>query len=406
MAACAISNTTSSGWCAKRWPSARCCCGSRRTSSGRCASCCRTMPGLRPAWLLRLGPVPLRPSRRRARSCRRRATLDLAHRPGRPAAQAAIPHGFEYSDCWVDDARLVVLNARDAAERGAEIRTRTRVHARRARRWHGSCVLRRSGRRDGVTARVLVNAAGPWVGRRRARRCCGRRGRATCGWSRAATSSCRSSSTTTAPTSSRTPTAASSSPSPIERDFTLIGTTDEDFTGDPAAVATSAGGDRLSLPRGQRVFPQRRSTPADIVWAYAGVRPLYDDGARKAAGSARATMCSTLDERTATAPLLTVFGGKITTYRRLAEAALDELAPHLSASAAAVDRGSAAARRRFPADGVRGAGRAGSCERYAVLCRAKPARAWSRAYGTRLRTHARRRAQRCDDLGASASARL
>ena len=111
---------------------------------------------------------------------------------------------------------------------------------------------------------------------------------------------------------------------PFQRDYTLIGTTDQSFSGDPAAVAPIEGGDRLSLRRHQRLFPLRdRAT--DVVWAYAGVRSLYDDGARKPQDIGRDYMLI-LDKSFGHAPLLTVYGGKLTTYRRLAEDALARLA--------------------------------------------------------------------------------
>ena len=128
--------------------------------------------------------------------------------------------GFEYSDCWVDDARLVVLNALDAAERGADDPHPHALRPRRARGRAGGSIARMpQGRREASPRASLVNAAGPWVGAVSRDRAAQRRRRRRSGWSRAATSWCRGCSTTTAPISSRTPTAASSSRSPIERRF-------------------------------------------------------------------------------------------------------------------------------------------------------------------------------------------
>ena len=119
-------------------------------------------PGMRPRWMLRLGLFvydhlggrKLLPATR---------TIDLARDPLGAPLKGRYEHGFEYSDCWVDDARLVVLNALDAAERGAVIRTRTRcVRVERGADWQ--LVLEVRGRRDVMSARVLVNATGPWVG--------------------------------------------------------------------------------------------------------------------------------------------------------------------------------------------------------------------------------------------------
>ena len=231
-------------------------------------------------------------------------------------------HAFEYSDCFADDARLVVLNAVDAAERGAVIRTRTRcVRAERSDVWR--LILNARGQRDVVTARVLVNAAGAWV-------------------------------ESVADTVLRQP----SPPHlrldkgshivvrrlydhdrayilqaadrrvvfaiPFERDFTLIGTTDRGFSGNPAAVAPT--GEEIAYLCGVvNEYFRASIAAADVVWAFAGVRSLYDDGAGKPQDIGR-EYALILDERAGEAPLLTVYGGKITTYRRLAEDVLDRLA--------------------------------------------------------------------------------
>jgi glycerol-3-phosphate dehydrogenase len=231
-------------------------------------------------------------------------------------------HGYEYSDCLADDARLVVLTAVDAAERGAVIRTRTRcVRAERGDEWR--LILNAHGQRDVVTAHILINAAGPWVG-------------------------------PVAETIVRQPMQGQVRLDmgshivmrklydhdrayllqaadgrivftiPFERDFTLIGTTDRAFDGDPAAVAPD-GEDILYLCTVANDYFRASISAADAVWAYAGVRALYDDGARKAQDIGREYVLK-LDEGLGEAPLLTVFGGKITTHRRLAEAAMASLA--------------------------------------------------------------------------------
>jgi glycerol-3-phosphate dehydrogenase len=109
---------------------------------------------------------------------------------------------------------------------------------------------------------------------------------------------------------------------PWQNDFTLIGTTDEDFEGDPADVAISAG-EIDYLCQSVSVWFRHPVTPADVVWTYAGVRPLRDDGATAAQEATRDYVL----ELTGTPPVLSVFGGKITTFRRLAEAAMERLAP-------------------------------------------------------------------------------
>jgi glycerol-3-phosphate dehydrogenase len=241
---------------------------------------------------------------------------------------------FEYSDCWVEDARLVVLNARDAADRGAEIRTRTKyVAARRdAGLWRLTLEDQRSGARFEITARALVNAAGPWV-----------------------------SEVILAVAGLNTPTPTRLVKGshivvdrildndrayifqnadgricfaiPYERDFTLIGTTDEDFDGDPAAAAISERETDYLLGAVSE-YLEHPVTRDRIRWSYAGVRPLYDDGASKAQEATRDYVLI-LDAPAGEAPLLSVFGGKITTYRRLAEEALAHLAetfPHMRGS--------------------------------------------------------------------------
>jgi glycerol-3-phosphate dehydrogenase len=248
--------------------------------------------------------------------------LDLVTDAAGAPLRRGFHHAFEYSDCFADDARLVVLNAVDAAERGAAIRTRTRcVRAERGEAWR--LVLNARGRRDEVTARVLVNAAGAWV----------------------------ESVTDTVLRQKLKPHLRLDKGShivvrrlydhdrayilqaadgrvvftiPFQNDFTLIGTTDQSFTGDPAVVLPS-GAEIDYLCGVVNEYFRKSITAADVVWAYAGVRSLYDDGAGKSQDIGREYVFS-LDERPREAPLLTVYGGKITTYRRLAEDVMAKLA--------------------------------------------------------------------------------
>ncbi len=277
--------------------------------------------GLRPAWLLRtglflydhLGGRKVLPPHR---------ALDLGHDPAGAPLKPEFRRGFEYSDCWVDDARLVALNARDAAERGAEILTRTRLE----RAWREGDVWR-AVLRDMATgesrerrAKALVNAAGPWVeeviaGRMKAR-------------PPAKARLVRGSHIVTRrlfegdrayifqQSDGRIVFAI-----PYERDFTLIGTTEQAHEGDPgAAVCTQPEADYLR--EAVSGYLRRPVEASDIVWTYAGVRPLHDDGASNATQATRDYVLS-LDAQGA--PALHVFGGKITTFRRLAEAALAKL---------------------------------------------------------------------------------
>ena len=274
--------------------------------------------GLRPRWLIRLGLFlydhlggrEILPGTR---------SLDLRADPAGAPLRPEFTRGFEYSDCWVDDARLVVLNARDAAARGADIRTRTRCVAARhvAGVWH---LTLEGGAEE--AARVLVNAAGPSV---------------TCVLHDVVGEAAPRRIRLVKGSHIVLPRLYAHDRSyifqnadgrvcfaiPYEHDFTLIGTTDEDFHGDPAMVATSADEERY-LCDAVSHYLRARVDPAAIVWRYAGVRPLLDDGASRAQEATRDY------ELALEAPaLLSVFGGKITTYRRLAEDAVNLLADPL-----------------------------------------------------------------------------
>jgi glycerol-3-phosphate dehydrogenase len=278
-------------------------------------------PGRRPAWMLRLGLFVydhlggrqiLPPAR----------ALDLASDPlGAPLA-ARYQRGFEYSDCFADDARLVVLTAVDAAERGAVIRTRTRcIKAERGAVWR--LVLETRGRRNLATARILVNATGPWLKSFASR---------VLGDPAAVPARLDKGSHILVPrlfehdhgyiVQTRDHRVVFALP--FERDFTLIGTTDQSFAGDPSEVKPTVDEIAYLCAVTNEHF-RARVSPADVVWSFAGVRALYDDGSRKAQDVTRDYLLA-LDEPHGEAPLLTVYGGKITTYRRLAEQAIDRVA--------------------------------------------------------------------------------
>ena len=281
--------------------------------------------GLRPAWLLRLGLV-LYDHIGGRRALPATKTLDLRQDPAGHPLKPAFTRGFEYSDCWVEDSRLVVLNARDAADRGATIETRTRCLSaeRTGETW--TITVQSNTHQRTLRARTLVNAAGPWVAE-------------TLGTVIRAN----------APAKIRLVQGShivirrkyphdrcyilQNADSriffaiPYERDFTLIGTTDHDWQGAPGAVKISD--DEITyLCAGASAYFREPVTPADVVWTYTGVRPLYDDGATAAQEATRDYVLS-LDAPEGQGALLSVFGGKITTHRRLAEAALEKLAPHL-----------------------------------------------------------------------------
>ncbi len=337
--------------------------------------------GLRPAWLLRTGLFLYDHIGGRKRLPATR-TLRLRNDPAGAPLKPEFSLAFEYSDCWVDDARLVVLNARDAAERGAEIATRTRAvsAAREGGAWRLTVEDASTGERREVCAHVLVNAAGPWVAS------------VLTGVLHA-----------TAPAAVRLVQGSHIVVRklfghdraylfqnadnriffaiPYERDFTLIGTTDLDFRGDPGAVHISAA-EQQYLCAGASEYFRAAVTPAMIVWSYSGVRPLYDDGA-SAAQEATRDYVLTLDAPAGAAPLLSAFGGKITTYRRLAEAALARLAPHLPAPSAPTGWTARASLPGgdFPVDGIEALVRT-LRERWPFLTPAFAMRL-ARAYGTR-----------------------
>jgi glycerol-3-phosphate dehydrogenase len=283
--------------------------------------------GLRPAWLLRLGLFLydhiggrhlLPPTR----------SVDLAHdEVGQPLVPHRFVRGFEYSDCFVDDARLVVLTARDAADRGAEIRTRSRaVEIRQAGGiWQVTVENTFSGERSTIAARALVNAGGPWVEQVLA---------SGSGVNARAKVRLVQGSHIVVPKLYAHDRAYMFQNSdgrivfaiPYQDDFTLIGTTDRDFHGDPSEVKASTEEIKY-LCDSVSEYLAKPVRPEDVVWTYAGVRPLYDDGASEAKAATRDYVFEL--DTPGGAPLLSIYGGKITTYRRLAEEALERLSPYL-----------------------------------------------------------------------------
>jgi len=255
--------------------------------------------------------------------------IDLLTDAAGEPLRRAFHHAYEYSDCFADDARLVVLNAVDAAERGAVIRTRTRcVRAERGNEWQ--LILNVRGRREVATARVLVNAAGAWVEsfaeailRQRPQSRFWRRWKPRLRLDKGSHIVVRRLYDHDRAYILQAADRRVVFAIPFHEDFTLIGTTDGKFVGDPAIVTPS--GEEIDYLCGV-VNEYFRSAigAADVVWAYAGVRSLYDDGRRKAQDVGR-EYALILDERFGEAPLLTVYGGKITTYRRLAEDVLAKL---------------------------------------------------------------------------------
>lgn len=297
------------------------------------------MQGRRPAWLIRmglflydnLGGRKLLPGTR---------TLTLTGTPEGAPINDKFIKAYEYSDCWVEDARLVVLNARDAEQRGADILTRTRVTG--ARRDGEVWVIETD---DGTThqARTLINAGGPWVadilrgviqhntsdnvrlvrGSHIVTRSLFDHGK--CYFFQG--------------TDGRIIFAI-----PYETDFTLIGTTDAEHT-DPSVRPECTPEEADYLCRFASEYFKKPVTKKDIVWTYSGVRPLYDDGASSATAATRDYVLQ-LDANGA--PLLNVFGGKITTYRKLSQRAVGKIAPDSAEWTAGVPLPGG----DFPVDGV------------------------------------------------------
>ncbi|MDP4025296.1 glycerol-3-phosphate dehydrogenase [Methylobacterium sp. NEAU 140] len=333
--------------------------------------------GLRPAWLLRAGLFLYDHlgGRKRLPATSR---VDLTGPLG-AALKPAFKRGFEYSDARVDDTRLVVLNARDAERKGAGIAVGTRiVSARRAGDlWHLVQRDLRSGREETFAARFLVNAAGPWVDRVIQ----GPMGRSEDRHVRLVQGShivVRKLYDHDRAFIFQNADGRIIFAIPYANDTTLVGTTDRDYSGDPAAVAITeeeidyllgAAGEYFAKPLGR----------ADIVWTFSGVRPLFDDHASKAQEATRDYVLRT-DGAAGEAAVLNVFGGKITTYRKLAEDALAEIGRRLGPRGGSWTGTAPLPGGDFPVDGV------GALE--ADLARAAPAlapatvRRMVAAYGT------------------------
>ena len=279
--------------------------------------------GLRPPWLLRsglflydhIGGRKRLPATRTVRRDRDPVFGPLAE---------GYHLGFEYSDCWADDARLVVVNALDAQQRGARIEPRwTATAAHRENALWRVEMTSHTGELRTVRSRALVNAAGPWV--EEILRTSGAHRHRSLRLVKGSHIIVRRlydgpQAYTLQNADGRIVFAI-----PYEDDFTLIGTTDTAFSGNPAAVHADA--DEVAYLCGLiSGYLKAPVTPRDVVWTYAGVRPLYDDGEASASTVTRDYVFD-MDTAESEAPLLSVFGGKLTTYRKLAEHALSKLLP-------------------------------------------------------------------------------
>ncbi|WP_037434813.1 glycerol-3-phosphate dehydrogenase, partial [Sinorhizobium fredii] len=253
-------------------------------------------------------------------------TLDLRTAPEGAPIKSAYRRAFEYSDCWVDDARLVVLNALDAEKKGARILTRTACTSirRRGDHWHIEMTNAGTGAKTEVNARCVANTAGPWVNdvigriaglnsRRSVRLVKGSHIVVPKFWEGRQAYLVQN------------PDKRVIFINPYQNDLALIGTTDIPYEGRPEDVAADAEEIGYLLKSVNRYFKQQLAD-ADIIQSFSGVRPLYDDNAENPSAVTRDYIFE-LDAAEGEAPLLSVFGGKITTFRKLSEHALERLNP-------------------------------------------------------------------------------
>jgi glycerol-3-phosphate dehydrogenase len=337
--------------------------------------------GLRPAWLLRLGLFlyDYIGGRKKLPTTR---TIDLTKDETGKPLKAQFSRAFEYSDCRVDDSRLVVLNATDAANHGANIMTRTRCKSaeRQGEHWKIVTEDEQTGEEKTFTARLIVNAAGPWVddvinssfGRKDAHNVRLVQGSHIVVKKLFDHDRCYIFQNA----DERIIFAI-----PYHQDFTLIGTTDHDYTGDPGKVTASDEEIAYLCQTASEYFKQP-VVEENIVWTYSGVRPLYDDGASKAQ---EATRDYVLREEggEGEAHLFNVFGGKITTYRVLSETIVEKIEDRLGRKKTAWTASATLPGGDFPVDGF---------EEFLATIRSeypflgeKQARRMCHAYGSKIR---------------------
>ncbi|VWX62723.1 sn-glycerol-3-phosphate dehydrogenase, aerobic, FAD/NAD(P)-binding [Burkholderiales bacterium 8X] len=283
-------------------------------------------PSMRPAWMIRIGLFMYDHLAKREVLPGSR-TVDLRKHPAGQPLKANFKRGFIYSDGWVDDARLVVLNALDARARGAEVLTRTRcVAAQRSQERWSATLEGPDGRQRTIHARAVVNAAGPWAESFL-------RGIAKPSKSELlATKQLRlvkGSHIVVKRLYSHDHAYIFQNPDkriifaiPYQDDFTLIGTTDVELKGDDPGAAKASPEEIAYLCEQASRYFEAPIVPADVVWTYSGVRPLLDDASGDPSAVTRDYL---LEPSTSAAPLLSVWGGKITTFRKLAEDAADEV---------------------------------------------------------------------------------
>ena len=278
---------------------------------------------MRPAWLLRLGLFLYDHIGKRKLLPGTKSVNMKTAAVGAPLKQI-FSKGFEYSDCWVNDARLVVLNAMDAQERGAVVETNTQVV--NAHKADGLWTITTKNLRDGKTsehqARLIVNAAGPWVDKVLGE---------AFGSNHSKNVRLVQGSHIVVPklhTHDRAYIFQNADDRiifalPYEQDYTLIGTTDQDYDGDPSEVKITDQEIDYLCSAASEYFKKPILTQ-DIVWTFSGVRPLFDDGATAAQEATRDYVLR-VDGGVNEPSTVNIFGGKITTYRKLAESMLEEI---------------------------------------------------------------------------------
>ncbi len=308
--------------------------------------------GMRPAWMLRAG-LFLYDNLARRSILKGTTKLNLGHCLQGAPLQSHITTGFEYADCWVDDARLVVLNAMDAAKRGATIHTQTECTALERSASHWRATLRSAdGTMQQVEAKVLVNAAGPWV-----EDVLGKFGRKS---NSRGVRLVKGSHIVTRKLFDGDHAYIFQSADkrvifaiPYENDYTLIGTTEADWTLDQGDVKISPEETDYLCDAVSQYF-KTPVTAADILWSYAGVRPLFDDKSASASVVTRDYVFDLDASNDSLAPALSIFGGKITTYRKLAEQAVDKLSVYYPGIKSAWTAGACLPGGDFAADNVAG----------------------------------------------------
>ncbi len=283
--------------------------------------------GLRPAWLIRLG-LFIYDHLGGRKILPGTTSVDLQTDVAGKVLKKNFAKGFEYSDCWVMDSRLVVLNAMDGAEKGAAINTRCPLLSavRTGKTWHLKMLDKASKKEFQVEAKVLVNASGPWLDELQ---------------SHISHSETKEHMRMVKGSHIIVPRLFDHARAyifqnadgriifaiPYENHFTLIGTTDEDFHGNPDEVYISRGEIDYLCAAASEYFLQK-ITSEDVVSSFSGIRPLFDDGKSEAKAATRDYVLK-IDTGTDEAPLLSIYGGKITTYRKLAESVLARLSPFL-----------------------------------------------------------------------------